>query len=437
MGRVFPGLGRNRTRERSAVLARPVPARFWRLAGFALLAQMLASLATPVSSLAEDFSAQRAQVLGLGQLTAPPAMRAADGFPQEGGLRAIFFDALPWRGNPTRVFAWLGVPEERAGRLPGIVLVHGGGGTAFKAWVQKWNDRGYAAISIAVEGQTDEPDPSAAKGKHAWRQHAWPGPKRNGIYGDSAEPLQDQWMYHAAADTILANSLLRSLPDVDAEKVGLMGTSWGGVVTSTVIGIDSRFAFAIPTYGCGHLFDSDNQYGRALGTSQHYREVWDPMQRMDRVRMPVLWLSWPEDAHFPLDCQAACYRTAPGPRMVSLIPGMRHSHEAASKPPDSYAFADSVLRDGRPWCRQETARHQDGIASVTFASSRPLERAVLISTPDTGFTGRRKWAESPAKLERRGDAWSVEVRLPPGTTAWFVNARSGELTASSEFQEME
>lgn len=51
--------------------------------------------------------------------------------------------------------------------------------------------------------------------------------------------------HHATADRILANSLLRSLPEVDADRLGLMGISWG-VITSTVVGIDTRFAFAIP-----------------------------------------------------------------------------------------------------------------------------------------------------------------------------------------------
>ena len=42
-----------------------------------------------------------------------------------------------------------------------------------------------------------------------------------------------------------------------------MGVSWGGVITSTVMGIDSRFAFAIPTYGCGHMADAENHWGAA------------------------------------------------------------------------------------------------------------------------------------------------------------------------------
>jgi dienelactone hydrolase len=383
---------------------------------------------------AEDFAARRDQVLALAKLTPPPAMHAAEGFASEGGMKAIFFEALPWKGKPTRVFAWLGMPEKRSGKVPGIVLVHGGGGTAFKEWVKKWNEHGFAAISIAVEGQTDELNPATPKGQRAWKQHAWPGPKREGIYADSSEPLTEQWMYHAVADTILANSLLHSLAEVDGNKIGLTGISWGGVITSTVIGIDDRFAFAIPTYGCGHLFDADNQYGRALGNNPWYREVWDPMVRIARVKMPVLWFSWPEDGHFPLDCQAACYRATPGPHMVSLIPGMKHSHPAGWNPPDSYAFAENIVSEGKPWCVQTGSQIKAGSVFVTFAATKPLDHAMLISTTDTGFTGNRKWTELPAKLENQGNAWLVTVPLPAATTSWFVNVRSGGLTVSSDYQ---
>lgn len=389
-------------------------------------------LAPPAALHASDVAAQREQILALADLTAPPTVRAAEGVRSQDGMKAIFYDALPWKGKPTKVFAWLGLPEKRAGKVPAVVLVHGGGGTAFKEWVKKWNEHGYAAISTAVEGQTDERDPTDPK---AWKQHAWPGPKRNGIYGDSSLPLTEQWMYHAVADAVLANSLLRSLPEVDADKVGLMGISWGGVITSTVIGIDSRLAFAIPTYGCGHLFDSDNQYGRALGKNTPYREAWDPMTRMDRVKMPVLWFSWPEDAHFPLDCQAASYRASTGPHLLTLIPKMGHSHQAAWNSPDSYAFAESIVRDGAPWCRQTGVEVKDGSVQVMFTSTKPLDRAVLIATSDSGFTGNRKWIESSATIEERGGEWLVTAPLPAGTTAWFVNARSGGLTASSDYQE--
>lgn len=401
-----------------------------------ILLVVAALSAIPVRVPADDLEGMRRRILSLGVLTNAPAMASAEGVPDQGGARAVFFDALPWKGIPTRVFAWLGLPPAREGRAPGIVLVHGGGGTAYVDWVRKWNEHGFAAISIALEGQTDEHDPASEGKKRAWKRHVRAGPVRAGIYDDSGAPIEDQWMYHAVAATVLAHSLLRSFPEVDADKVGLSGISWGGVVTSTVMGIDPRFAFSIPIYGCGSMHNADNQWGRALEPNAVYRQAWDPVLRKDRARMPALWLSWPEENHFPLDCQAASYRAMAGPRMVALIPRMGHSHPAGWAPPDSYAFADSVVRTGRPWCSQIDARAGDDAVYAIFESSKPIDTAVLIHTADLGFTGDRQWNETPAVVSTtKPGVWRADAELPSGSTAWFINFRSGHLTASSEYYE--
>ena len=347
-------------------------------------------------------------------------------------IRPIYFDALDYEGKPTKVFAWLGIPQERSAKVPGVVLVHGGGGTAFRTWVKKWNEKGFAAIAIAHEGQVER-----RESKRKWAKHKWPGPWRRGHYKDTAKPLADQWMYHALADTILANSLLRSQPEVDESKVGIMGVSWGGVVTSTVMGIDSRFAFAIPTYGCGQMTDVENHWGAALGNNAFYRQVWDPIHYLPNAKMPALWFSWPEDNHFPLDSQAASYRAMNGEYMISLLPGMKHSNPASYTPPDSYAFAQSVVKDGKPWCGQVEMKMNAKALRVNFASSKSLDRAVLILTTDTGFTGNRKWIETRANLQQVDGEWSASARLPANATACFMNVNAGDLTASSEYVELE
>jgi dienelactone hydrolase len=388
-------------------------------------------LSVPRIIRADDFVAHRAEVLALSQLAEAPSMMDAEGFENREGIRPIYFDALDYEGKPTQVFAWLGLPEKRAGKVPGIVLVHGGGGTAFRAWVKKWTEQGFAAIAFAHEGQVER-----REAKKKWAKHDWPGPRRNGHYQDVAKPLKDQWMYHALADTVLANSLLRSLPEVDADKVGIMGVSWGGVITSTVMGIDNRFAFAIPTYGCGHMADVDNHWGAALGSNTFYREVWDPVHYLPRAEMPALWFSWPEDHHFPLDSQAASYGAMKGDYMVSLLPGMKHSTPASYNPPDSYAFAESIVRDGKPWCRQREAKAEGNMFEVIFESSKTLEHAMLISTTDTGFTGSREWVESVADLQHRNGRWVAIAKIPEETVACFMNINADELTASSDYVEI-
>ncbi|MEJ6699696.1 MAG: acetylxylan esterase [Akkermansiaceae bacterium] len=390
---------------------------------------------------ADGFAKQYIEVEALAKLTKAPAMQDAEGVESSENLKAIYFDALDWKGKPTKVFAWLGLPAnvKKGEEVPAMVLVHGGGGTAFKVWVQKWNEKGYAAISIAVEGQTDR---KAPKGTLATptvlTKHQWAGPVRQGIYNDSKSsvPLKEQWMYHAVADTILANSLIRALPEVDSNKVGLMGISWGGVITSTVIGIDQRFAFAIPTYGCGDLSTAANQYGRSLGKNETYKKVWDPMLRMNKATMPTQWFSWPEDSHFPMNHLAACYEAVKGPHMVTLIPKLRHGHGPPWNKPDSYAFADSIVKEGKMWCRQTGCSHKGDLFSVVFTSSKQLSKAVLVSTIDTGVTGSRQWIESPAILKNKMNLYTSTVLLPEGVTAWFINMVTADgLTVSSDYQE--
>jgi cephalosporin-C deacetylase-like acetyl esterase len=388
------------------------------------------------SALFAEAPADRKVVLGLVDTCAQaPKTYEAEGFKPDGTVRAIFYDALTWQGKPTRVFAWIGLPAKPGGKVPAMVLVHGGGGTAYKEWVQKWNDQGFAAISIAVEGQTDVNE-NKVKGRPSWARHPFSGPARDGTFADTKLPLQEQWMYHALADTMLANSLLRSLPEVDANKIGVMGVSWGGVITSTVIGLDARFAFGIPTYGCGHLFDAENHWGRALHDNEGYQQVWDGLNYADRVKMPVLWLSWPQDAHFPLGCQAEHYRQTPGPRMVSLVSKMGHSHPAGWNPPDSYAFAKSVVETGKPWGSSPSATTKEGYAIAVFHSSKPITKAVLVSTTDKGFTGTRMWVETPAAAASGGGGTTASAPLPSGTTAWYINAYADTLTLTSDYQEI-
>ena len=66
------------------------------------------------------------------------------------GVEPIFIEGEPLKGRPTRIFAWWGLPEGASAdkKVPAMVLVHGGGGTAFASWVKTWNDRGYAAIAM-------------------------------------------------------------------------------------------------------------------------------------------------------------------------------------------------------------------------------------------------------------------------------------------------
>ncbi|CAA6677828.1 MULTISPECIES: S9 family peptidase [unclassified Lentimonas] len=389
------------------------------------------------------------KVMALGGLTSAPAVYTTSGEATEvdcvGSIQSIMYEGQDYNGKATRAWAYIGMPagasEEKP--VPAVVCLHGGGGTAFSAWVQKWNRRGYAAISMDTGGNIVDPETKKKV------RHEWSGPPHDRIYADKNKPIEGQFMYHATANAILANSLLRSLPEVDADKVGLTGVSWGGVITSTVIGIDNRFAFAIPTYGCGHMFDASSHWGPILKNNKMYRTVWDPVLRLKNATLPVLWFSSPQEKIFPMDSFADSYRAASGPRMVSLVSGMGHGHGKMWLRPESYDFADDILSHGTGWCVQQSLKLNGSTVEVVFAATRKLKSASLLYVTGTGNVGTLAWTEIDvtSMVERPSSGmWTITAELPVDATGWFVNTTAkaniggylgaGAVVASSDYQEV-
>lgn len=345
--------------------------------------------------------------------------------------RAMFFDGLPYRGKPTRVFAIYGVPDDVSKPVPAVVLVHGGGGSAYAGWVRQWTRRGYAAISISVEGNTD----AKGEGDAKWARHALGGPARVGVYGDTEQPLPDQWMYHAVADTILAHTLIRSFKEVDSARVGLVGISWGGVITLTTAPLDPRFAFAVPIYATGYYSRITGSMQRAyesLGQNKGYTTVWEPGLRLDRIRAPMLWLFWLQERHASLLSLRDSRLRISAPHIVSIRPDWKHNHPAGWTAPDSYAFADSIVRTGRPWARQINSGRRGVTAFAEFSVEKPVTKSTLLFTEDRGHTGTRNWRQGAVVVQQSGRRVRVSADVSPGATAWFLNLNAGELTLSSD-----
>lgn len=395
---------------------------------------VLSLLILQLSQAFGQYETETAAVLALGDLTEAPSLRANDTDDQlitvtPGNTTAVYFDSVDYEGSPTRVYAYLGIPSgaSSTNKAPAMVLVHGGGGKAFDSWVEKWTAEGFAAISIDTEGQ----------GPDGLTSHAMGGPMRTGIYNDSADPIGDQFMYHACAATILANSLLRSLPEVDPDKIGVMGVSWGGVITSTVVGLDDRFAFAIPTYGCGDMHNSSSHWS-SLSSNELYKQVWDPMLRLDQAAMPIMWFSYPEEIIFPIDTQLNNHRSATSTtNMVCLKPGMGHGHALSWNQPDSYAFAEGIVNNGEAWCILVDSYLHSDTATAIFKTNETLDQAELVYTTDTDAnTGNRTWLSTAATLiDNEDGTWTASSALPTGVTAYYINVLKGSLVASSDYRD--
>jgi dienelactone hydrolase len=346
----------------------------------------------------------------------PPAMHAAEGF-DEPGCKAVYYEGAPLRGKPVRVFAWYGAPEG-AGTFPAMVLVHGGGGTAFAEWVRLWTARGYAAIAMDTCG-------SLPRGEYnKWERDPQGGPPGWGGLDQIGAPVEDQWSYHAVADVVLAHSLIRSFPEVDADRTGITGISWGGYLTCIAAGVDPRFKLAVPVYGCGFLGEN-SAWVEPLGklpkeSADRWLALWDPSVYLPRAAMPILWVTGTNDFAFPMDSLQKSYRQPTGPRTLAIRVRMPHGHGGAGeKPEEIHAYADSILKNGAPLPRI-TGQGRDGDKVwAAYTAAAPIARAELLYTKATGKWQDRLWESAPADVDPV--AGRVSAALPKGTTVYYLN----------------
>src|SRR5512141_3032612 len=73
---------------------------------------------------------------------------AAEWGSRTGLVQEVYYEGEPSHGKRTRIFAYLGRPAQGHGPFPAMVLVHGGGGKAFRAWAEHWAERGYVALAM-------------------------------------------------------------------------------------------------------------------------------------------------------------------------------------------------------------------------------------------------------------------------------------------------
>jgi len=167
-------------------------------------------------------------------------------------FRSLYYPGEPFKGKPTKVFAYYGKPQGD-GPFPAVLLVHGGGGKAFPDWVKHWNKRGYCALAMDLAGN----------GPNGRLPEGGPNQGDEEKFQDFKEDnLKDMWTYHAVAAVLRGHSIIATFPEVDRNKIAVTGISWGGYLTCIIAALDDRLKAAVPVYGCGYLHENSVWKGK-------------------------------------------------------------------------------------------------------------------------------------------------------------------------------
>ena len=352
------------------------------------------------------------------------------------GVKALFYEGVPFKGKTTRVFAYCALPKVSPGtKVPAMVLVHGGGGSAFHKWVELWVSRGYAAISMDTCGAV------SGNGYNNHTRHAWSGPAGWGGFDKVDDPIQDQWTDHAVSAVLLGHSLLRSFPGVDGNRVGITGISWGGYLTCIAASVDDRFAFAVPVYGCGFLGDNSAWLGnfKSMGEerTKKWLELWDPSAYLGQARMPFLWVDGSNDFAYPMDSLKKSYHMLKTPYTLCVRLRMPHGHGGAGEnPKEIEAFAAHFAKGGSDLPEITSVKREGRQVTVRFnPNQRVVAKGELNFTCAGGIWKERKWES--LGVEVNACSGEIKAEIPATAKVYYVNLFTDDgLAISSEHEEL-
>ncbi len=162
--------------------------------------------------------------------------------------------------DDTVVYAMVAMPADAAPgkKLPGLLILHGGG--QFAQWapqqwlVGQWAAAGYVVLTCDLPGIASPAFADAGSG--TWRSLPYGSTPNFTVTPD----IKASWLYTAEATALKAFALLKTQPEVDPSKIGIVGVSWGGYSTIMLCGmLGDRVAAGFSTYGSG-FYDEDSAF---------------------------------------------------------------------------------------------------------------------------------------------------------------------------------
>ena len=373
---------------------------------------------------------------------------------QDQPIQSLTYTGEVYKGHPTEVFAFYASPitlgDAKPGtKFPGVVLIHGGGGTAFADWAYLWAKRGYAAIAMDLGGMRPadpvfDPKTGAPVGHQSDSKvrTALPngGPaqghpeKFDSIGGDAS----DDWPFHAVASVMRAHTLLRSFPEVDTEHTAVTGISWGGYTTCLIASLDDRFKAAVPVYGCGFLHEGESVQKPSIDKLGDRKDLWvteyDPGSLLPRCRVPIFFVNGTNDVHYVLDSYMKSFNVVPGEKQMRIQIKMPHGHPPGWAPQEIGLFIDSKCRGGKPLPVSGKPVIEGDQVKVACQSVTVLKKAELNYTTDGGLRSARQWKSVPATITGN----SITAPKPPAeANTWYLtitDERDAMVSTTVQFQ---
>ncbi len=428
-------------------------------------------------SLAVRFKSKSAGILSLGACVFALTLSAApsddpftpylDGRPPA-ILREVPYTNAPPAGVTVRqvvlrlrddaeVFAVIVTPVA-PGKHPGMLVLHGGGGCAETEKAVAWAQRGYVAVAPDLPGIAEPAKIPFSKGR-------WSAMKYGAGRYVANPDVQASLLFDAVISGMKSLYLLRSQPEVDLSRIGVVGISWGGYMTTMVCGLAGdqvRAGFAV--FGCG-FYELTSQQPALLKMPESEREQWmkwlDAGRRAPGIRAAFFtagaandFFYWPRAVQATLDAIPGekNHLYAPNANHRTPLPGGTVFPKEKAEPFVPTAFQpfptprggkanwlamevpyfDFYLNGkGQPLPRVSVEKAADQLTvCFTVTSPCPVKSTDIWWAKANNDVMKREWLCIPASKK---DETHYEVKLPAEAADWFaVVSDERPVTVSSD-----
>lgn len=366
--------------------------------------------------------------------------------------------------DDSEIYAVIASPRA-PGKYPGILVLHGGGGSAEVDKAMAWAGRGYVAVAPDLPGIAEPKKLTVTKG---WFSSLKYGENRWTANPDAGKSV----IFDAVLSAMKALYLLRAQPNVDTTNIGVVGISWGGYMATMVCGLaGDQVKAGMALYGCG-FFDLGSQSSLTspkvspnslAGISPEERERWvqclDAGRRAPGMKAAYFlaaasndFFGWPRSAQATLDA-------IPGEKNHLMAPNSNHrlpvpggTAQASNTPtkaggrtftPTAFQPLPTPIGQKGNWIGMEIPYFDYYLKGVgqpfpkvsVEASPDPMKARFRVNSPCPIRKPEIYWAgASPAGVspdDMRKFLWSAvpavtkgdgiyEAKLPPGAAEWFA-----------------
>ncbi|MDP6506555.1 MAG: acetylxylan esterase, partial [Planctomycetota bacterium] len=316
--------------------------------------------------------------------------------------------------QPIVIYGFFALPLNQE-KLPAVLHIHGGGQTASREHVIHWAKRGYAALSFDWTGPTENREKFSDLGEVSTDK-----------YLVQPTPCYSH-LYHGVLVARRGLTFLEDQPEIDPDRLGIYGISWGGFLSWLVNGSDSRVKVSTAIYGCGGTLKRGNATGSDFDTEDDEQRLWNycfnPFGYAGLLSGAMMLLNSTNDFFGWMDTAEELFSILPAHHSLCFCPHFNH-HIDENTSRNLYAWIDAHLKDpASPWPAQTGLElfYDDGIkARIQTDHPDEVESVEAFMAGHYVPSPSRFWAPLPVANE--GDEWVANAIVPDAETAHSIFA---------------